>query len=342
MTLQDFNGTTVALNGDGDQYPNEGPYNADYNSGGTGTTTIDTTDAVEGNSLLVHLTGGLLGLQFNPFNYNGTPGFPPESRGFAREYKSDPTAWEFNTYNRMSFWIKLPTNHSSYDPNGSTNIEFGTYVKQITNADDSSDETGGDHYYHTLNIPAVGAWTHVIIDMHPQHRRGDPANTDPGDMSYPTTTTYGGGDPPSTYNYFDTLTRFYVNDPYEGPTSYPADYLVDDFQVYVEPYEENDNQVRSLTGTYVRSSNRLIVTWDRMTGEDTLSHEVRYAFQNIHEIGWNAATPAPNGIVPPPDGISMHYDNTTLPLAGHSVVYIAMKPQNSNLFSQIAVRLDLP
>ena len=38
----------------------------------------------------------------------------------------------------------------------------------------------------------------------------------------------------------------------------------------------------------------------------------------------------------------MVYDTTALPLAGHSVVYIAIKPQNSNLFSQIAVRLDLP
>ena len=231
ITFQDFNGTTVALNGDGDQYPNEGPYSPEYDSGGTGTVTIDSTDAVEGNSLRVHLTAGKLGLQFNPFNYNGTQGFPPEPRGFAREYKSDPSPWEFNTYNRMSFWIKLPTNHPSYNLDGNPNVEFGTYVKQVTysSADaydwSHSDEFGGNHYYHLLNLPAVGAWIHVIIDMHPQHRRGDSGSADPGDMSYPTTATYGGYDPPSTYNYFDTLTRFYMDDYYTQPTSYPADIL---------------------------------------------------------------------------------------------------------------------
>ena len=58
----------------------------------------------------------------------------------------------------------------------------------------------------------------------------------------------------------------------------------------------------------------------------------------------SAATPAPGGIVAPDSGAynGMVYDTTALPLSGHSVVYIAIKPQNSNLFSQIAVRLDLP
>ena len=87
------------------------------------------------------------------------------------------------------------------------------------------------------------------------------------------------------------------------------------------------------------------MTWERFKDDNTINHEVRYSFSDIHQIGWDAATPAPNGTITPPgwQGYNgMFYDTTALPLAGHSVVYIAIKPQNSNLFTQIAVRLDLP
>jgi hypothetical protein len=37
----------------------------------------------------------------------------------------------------------------------------------------------------------------------------------------------------------------------------------------------------------------------------------------------------------------MVYDTTELPLSGQSVVYIAIKPQNATLFSQVVVPLTL-
>ena len=67
---------------------------------------------------------------------------------------SNPSGWQFNTYNRMSFWIKRPTTATPpMITDGSTNASVGTYVKQITNADATSDETGGDHYYHLSQPP---------------------------------------------------------------------------------------------------------------------------------------------------------------------------------------------
>lgn len=101
----------------------------------------------------------------------------------------------------------------------------------------------------------------------------------------------------------------------------------------------------SLTGTYDPTTNEVVVTWNRPPNENDVNHEVRYAFSDIHEVGWEAATPAPEGIISPPgwQGYNgMFYHTTTLPLAGQPVVYIAIKPENSDLFSQIAVRLDLP
>jgi len=78
--------------------------------------------------------------------------------------------------------------------------------------------------------------------------------------------------------------------------------------------------------------------------EDGVLDEVRYSFTDIHASGWSSATATPNGVVAPPGSggyNGMVYDSTALPLAGHSVVYIAIKPQNSTLFTQVAVPLNL-
>ncbi len=315
--LQDFDGTAVPVNVAGDTYPSE------YGGAGAAQVSIDLNDAASGHSLRMDVTSGGLYAQFNPYDGSG--------RGFARDYSATPKAWSFNTYNRLSFWIKRPTTASPLITNGSHGTYVGTYVKQISNADPSSDETGGSHYYHSINLPNNGQWTQVILNMHPDHRRGDSGGIDPGYLPHPT------GEP--QYNYFDALTRFYIDDT-ASPTT--GTYRIDDIQFYREPYAEDDAQVASLTGTYDPTRNEVIVTWNRSKDDNTVNDEVRYAFSDIHQLGWNAATPAPSGIITPPgwQGYSgMVYDTTALPLAGHLVVFIAIKPQNSDLFSQIAVPL---
>src|SRR5262249_45817363 len=101
---------------------------------------------------------------------------------------------------------------------------------------------------------------------------------------------------------------------------------------------------------HVSPANQVILTWCRRKDEDGVKHEVRYAFADIHRIGWAKATPAPGGIVAPPrrnrsaNGIwasGMVYDSTGLPLSGQSMLYLAIKPENSVQFTQIAVPLHL-
>ena len=237
MKFQDFNGTTVLRNGDGDTYPMID----------SGTVSLDPSDSISGNSLRVNLTNPAadhdIQIQFNPYNYAGTPGFPQAERAFARDYSANPAAWQFNTYNRFSFWFQRPTSVSPLDPGGNFyDVQIGTYVKQVTNADSRSDEIGGNHYYHLIGVPNFGAgtWTHVILNMHPDHVRSE--NRDPGFVQYPTAVggPNGGDDPPSTYNYFDTLTRFYIDD---LTAASPCTFRVDDFTFYKEPDQENDQQV---------------------------------------------------------------------------------------------------
>jgi hypothetical protein len=139
------------------------------------------------------------------------------------------------------------------------------------------------------------------------------------------------------------LTRFYIEDNNDPLPSFPAVYHIDDVQFLHDTNQENDQQVYSVTGTYSASNNRLVLTWMHDLGSQTINDEVRYSFTDIHASGWASATAAPNGVIAPLNSggyNGMDYDTTALPLSGHSVVYIAIKPQNSSVFTEIAVPLN--
>ena len=343
ISWQGFDGSSVPVNGDGDQYPNN------YPGIGTATVSLDPVDAVSGKSVRLDVTSA-----HSMGNLTRTTTrarrASPRVRAHSREYIEPGQMWPFNTINRLRFWIQRPTTAYGVDPGGNFyNFQVGTYVKEVTHsAADAydwshSDEFGGNHYYHLIGLPnfGPGTWTQVILNMHPDHRRGDDGGLEHGVVQYPTATDgeNGGDDPPNTYNYFDTLTRLYLDEESAPAT---GTYRLDEFEFYRETAVENDYQVYSITSTYVPQTNRLVITWKRPKPEDTILHEVRYSFTDIHASGWPAATPAPNGVITPPhDGAynGMFYDTTALPLSGHSLVYIAVKPQNSDLFTQVAVPL---
>jgi hypothetical protein len=328
IVLVDFDGSAAPRNGDGNTYPNQ------YAGSGKATLSLDTDDAVAGSSLNVRLASGRLNLEFNPYNYAGNKAFPAGPRAFAHDYTRTPAAWKFNTYNRLRFWLKAPTNGPPHFTTGQHNMEFGTYVKRVAKPDRASDEAGGGHYYHLLNIPALGEWTQVVLNMHPDHQRGTPGGADPGVLAHPTNE--------DKYNYFDALTRFYFEYPYAAPKNYPADFRLDEVEFFQQPKEENDAEVYSLSATYVSATNRLLLIWNRKKSETKTRHEIRYAFADIHASGWKAAKPAPNGLVTPPsDGAynNMVYDTTALELGKQGLLYLAIKPENSEHFSQIIVPL---
>ena len=86
----------------------------------------------------------------------------------------------------------------------------------------------------------------------------------------------------------------------------------------------------------------MILTWSRRKDEPQREHEVRYAFQNIHQLGWDQAMVAPGGLVRPPgDGgyNGMLYRNGDLPLDGKRMLYLGIKPVGAELFCQMALPL---
>ena len=309
MVLQNFDGPTPPTNRAGNGYPSP-------NAGFGRFTASISPDAVAGNSLRLRLTDGALKAQFDPESKT--------ERTWTRDYVADPVGWRFSTYNRFRFWIKTPASTNGHLTNGAGNLNVGAHTRNAVSGDAA--------YVHRLNVPNLGAWTQVVLNAHPNNRIGRHDPEEVGELANPT------GE--SDRNYFDVLSRFFIED--DAPKSYPADYFLDEMEFYQEPQRENDAQVYSLTGTFVPAQNRVLVTWSRAKHEDGVKHELRYAFKDIHKLGWQSATPAPQGVVTPPgkaDRNGMVYDTTELPLAAQDVVYLAIKPQNADVFTQIRIPL---
>jgi hypothetical protein len=330
FSFLDYEGLTLPLvdfgGGDLRTYPLTG-------STGPGTITIDSQDAISGqHSIRYTLNSGLAYPEWDPYNYGRYRPQLNEDRGFAREFADNPAGWQFNTYDRLEFWVKVPTNGAAADTGGNHNAEFGTYVKCISlpGCPDGTTDEGpvGYHYYHFFNLSPTGTWTRVILNAHPNHLRGGDGNTEWGNQPHPTNE--------AQYNYWDTFTRFYIE--YLGnPSSYPASYNYDSFRFYKEAYQENDDQILTMHATYVPASNRVLLWWSTRKDE-AVNYGIRYAFSDIHAMGWNAATPAPNGTLFAGGGgyNGVLYDNSTIKMSG-ATLYLAVKPQNSNLFRQIAI-----
>jgi RNA polymerase sigma factor (sigma-70 family) len=326
MVLADFDGGSVPVNQAGEPYPSSRSFDPKPD-GGLFTARIETRDAVKGNSLRLTLTEGWLKAQFSPHG--------KDRWTFTRDYVADPAGWRLNTYDQMTLWLKLPTEARPYMRGGSNNVTVGTYCKRVRDPHPQNDLTGGGHFYHRFNVPAVGSWVQLSVNPHPHYQEGDDQAREIAVQTQPT-----GED---GYNYFDTLTRFYVEVRFP-PASYPADYLLDEIRFERRPHAENDRQVYGIAATHVPQTNRVIVTWSRPRSEDTSKHEVRYAFRSIHETGWEKAQTAPGSPVAPAGSGTengMVYDTTELPLAGQSVVYLAIRPQNADRFTQVAVPLIL-
>jgi hypothetical protein len=300
-------------------------YQNDFTAGpDVGVESISSSFAKDGTrSLKVTVQEGNLYLQFYPI-VNGC------CWGNARQFTTG--TWQLDTYNRLRFWIRMPQ-QVGLASGGRYNLSLGTFLRR-RNGSASNAEDGGGHWYHNFNLGyGGGEWQQVIVDTHPNAVRGGNGDTEWGDQTYITKE--------SGYNYFDALTRFYL-DFQGGMSGEPADFYLDGFEFYRETRPENIQQVYGLTAVYIPSSNTVRVGWQRNKNENSVRHEVRYAFTDIHTVGWAGATAAPNGVVTPP-GVNgyngMDWSTTGINVSGQNTLYIAIKPQNSSSFRQIAIPL---
>ncbi len=248
------------------------------------------------------------------------------------DWVQPPSAWQVDTFNRMRFYMKIAPGVTRLT-NGSPSIAFGTYVRE-QNGDPLNQEAGGGHYYHFATASYSGRWHKFIIDWHPTARRGDSGWIDRGAVQYPTNTGAG-------WNYFDALTRWYVDINSTPPDPYPAHFYFDKFELYQDTRNEDIDYVYSVNGVYNPATNLLSVGWNRYKPNQA-DHEVRYAFDSIHDIGWANATVAPGSPVTPP-GVSgynmMNYDTDQINMGSKQTIYVGIKDVSMGGFREISLDL---
>ncbi len=270
------------------------------------------------------------------------PGFADGWKYLRQISRGDPPAsYVTNTYNRLRFWLKVPTGADTPGDAGRHNIEFGTHLKEL--AEVYSGESNNWHFYHFFNvIDTEGEWEQFLVDPVPQHQRSHEGGEDYPSQLHPSTVS-------PLLNYFDLMTRFYV-DFWEKtktfhPWPLPTHFYLDDFELFEEPFNENLLQVSSLHGVYLPGSNTIRVGWMRRKAEDTLAYDITYAFSSIYVSGWAGATAAPGSpIVAAGNGSynGMLYATTAIDVSAHGSIFIGIKPQNSALFRQIEIPLAAP
>lgn len=247
-------------------------------------------------------------------------------------YMMEGGTWTFNKYNRMRVWIKTPPELDYVDSAAGSNFQIANYIRRTTGPVNSAESDNG-HFYNYYNIPYSGEWHQIIYDWHPHHQRGAQGSTEHYAKPYPTSEP--------GYNWFDLMTRFYMSCTGTN-SSFPATFMADDIELYHDPNDENVEEIYSLHGVYIPGSNTIHIGWSRLKTNDSDTHEVRYAFQSVHKIGWAAATPAPNGINPVGGSLGANrvkYATTAINVSGQSKIYMAVKPQNSSRFREIEIPL---
>ena len=319
------------------QYPNGDLSDPSHEDNGT--LSFNTNDKVSGTRSLQ------LDMDESP---NGDPGAP-----YLQYHTHNPTTWQYiqdvvesergdtwlnKTYNRLKFFIKAPA--SLVTPlDGTTNSAVGTYYSSVAAGGPTSSnaEVGGNHLYHYFNLKG-GVWNQCFMDTHPTHIRGASGNVDQEDQLYPSPADA------DNYNYFDMLTRTYwdVVSSHVGTTT--STWLFDNYEFYKEVPIENEDQVYSVSGSYDSTLNDITLGWNRHKDDGAINHEVRYAFSNIHILGFdNASVPSSNVVSALGAGgyNQMAYSTTTIDVTGQQFIYMAIRPIGAILFKQVKLRLDL-
>jgi len=296
-------------------------YSGDFYAGpDPGVATVTTSQAHDGtHGLQVNVTGGNIYLQFYPAT---------STWNFMHQYVQPASSWTAGKYNAIRFWVKVPPQMIKAGA-GHENVQIGTYVR----AENGDPGTQGTHYYHFYNFKYTGEWEQVIFDSHPTYLLGGGGNTEPGNIAFP----FGGN-----WTYTDALTRFYF-DGQNNLSSVPATFYFDGYELFTRPANENIDQVYAMHSVYVPATNEIAVGWSRRKDQDSLTYEVRYAYQDINSIGWSAATPAPNGTIAG-NGLGaynvMEYSTKSIDVSNKSTVYIAIKPTTATAFRQISVEIS--
>ncbi len=243
--------------------------------------------------------------------------------------------WDYNTYNRMSFYIKTPPD-LNVPTDGTANLSIGTYYASIVDGPPTSSDAevgGGNHGYHR-GVIAAGCTTKAIVDFNPTHIRQAPGGEEQEYQEYPIA-----ADKPK-YNYWDCTTRFYFA---TANADNGSKWWFDEFQFYRENRPEESHEVYTLTLSHNPSGNVVSFSFngrkDRTVGQQ---YEVVYSFESIHGIGFDNANEW--GLVVganSTDYNAIFTQRSDIDLTGQDRIYVAVRKLGDVLFKQIDIELNL-
>lgn len=278
--------------------------NSGYPSGG-GSNPLWVNYAGEGAAATVTAVAGIGRFGGFGLRYRMTAGSPyfdfepidNQFQYFMHEQLTSGT-WSKNKFNRLGFWVFLPSNLPlTTDPNRQA-VEIGTYVRKEYNPSTdgltawrTDPEMGGWHFYHFVT-PRTGVWTYIVLDEHPQHSRESSAGSgkpvgNPGAMNgigtniWPTTTV--------GWNYVDALGRIYFNDWRTTPSSFPCDIIFDHYTLFNEADIGDVDHIASLEASYDASTQLLHIGFCRNPSEDP-TFTARWSATSMKGAGFASGT----------------------------------------------------
>lgn len=255
---------------------------------------------------------------------------------FVRDVVTDlGGTWETNRYNRFVFYIKPPAAATLADA-GLSNFSVGTYyASQAAGGPTSSNAEagGGNHGYHRFNL-LPGVWNRVVLDHNPTHIRGADGNAEQPLQEYPIAADAG------SYNYFDLLTRLYFSFGRGYVFAHGQAWYFDRFEFFQETRPEALDSIYGFAAAYDPGRNLVSLSWNRHKEQNDETYEIRYAFSDIHDIGFDKATWLADKTRDNWGGYNlMLYQTDQLDLGGHNVIYLAVRTVGESVFHQIALDL---
>ena len=251
-------------------------------------------------------------IHFFPNTGQGYP-FP---EGFAQYWIKSGT-WDPNV-NRLRWRMKCDGRiHKSF--NGYGNLQFGTYVKDHSNADVRSQ---GAHFYHHFDPNLYpDHWVVFEANRRPQHQVGRQTGRNwPEDPLWESN---------AHIHYFDGLTRFYLDS--QGPEWSNRTCWVTQFEFALAP-DEPEELVSSVTATY--NGKAYEVVFSAPKGRN-VKYDVFYSSSSMRKIGLSDATSGKSISSRGDDYTAILWTSPAMPES--SMLYVAIRPRGSQQFYEIAI-----
>jgi hypothetical protein len=173
-----------------------------------------------------------------------------------------------DSHNRMILYVTIPSAGAGREHT----FHIGTYSKNPLTAGSTSQI--GYHWYHYYKLRgnSKNYWTKMYMDKHPQHAVGSKIAPD--------------NNPTSGFDYFDGLTRLYLQMKYSPfKSNWPGPYTmyVDEIEFYTESRPENEYSINSVAITYF-GNGEFDIDWSSFSLYDIHKEtfEVKYSYSPIN------------------------------------------------------------